>query len=34
MGAGKLRLQDWFVPVLYQEEHDPQLFTSRLPEAV
>jgi tetratricopeptide (TPR) repeat protein len=28
MGAGELRLQDWFVPVLYQEEHDPQLFTA------
>ena len=26
MGAGVLRLQDWFVPVLYQEEQDPQLF--------
>jgi tetratricopeptide (TPR) repeat protein len=26
MGAGKLNLQDWFVPVLYQEEHDPQMF--------
>ena len=23
--AGDLHLQDWFVPVLYQEEHDPQL---------
>lgn len=33
MGAGELRLQDWFVPVLYQEEHDPQLFTARLPDA-
>src|SRR5262249_35082930 len=32
MGAGELRLQDWFVPVLYQEEHDPQLFTTRLPD--
>lgn len=30
MGAGELRLQDWFVPVLYQEEQDPQLIT-RLP---
>jgi tetratricopeptide (TPR) repeat protein len=30
MGAGELRLQDWFVPVLYQEEQDPQLV-SRLP---
>src|SRR5262245_18607956 len=28
MGAGELRLQDWFVPVLYQGEHDPQLFTA------
>ncbi len=26
VGAGKLHLQDWFVPVLYQEEQDPQLF--------
>jgi hypothetical protein len=26
MGAGELHLQDWFVPILYQEEHDPQLF--------
>ncbi|MHB9133966.1 MAG: TIR domain-containing protein, partial [Armatimonadota bacterium] len=32
MGAGELHLQDWFVPVLYQERHDPQLFT-RLPAA-
>ncbi len=32
MSAGELRLQDWFVPVLYQEEQDPQLFT-RLPGA-
>jgi tetratricopeptide (TPR) repeat protein len=31
MGAGELRLQDWFVPVLYQEEHDPQLF-DRVPD--
>jgi CHAT domain/TIR domain len=30
MGAGELLLQDWFVPVLYQEEQDPQLMT-RLP---
>lgn len=30
LGAGELRLQDWFVPVLYQEEQDPQLV-SRLP---
>jgi hypothetical protein len=27
MGAGELRLQDWFVPVIYQEKHDPQLIT-------
>ena len=27
MGAGELLLQDWFVPVLYQEEQDPQLIT-------
>jgi tetratricopeptide (TPR) repeat protein len=32
MGAGELRLQDWFVPVLYQEEQDPQLI-NRLPPA-
>jgi tetratricopeptide (TPR) repeat protein len=25
-GAGELRLEDWFVPVLYQERDDPQLF--------
>lgn len=25
-GAGELHLQDWFVPVLYQEKDDPQLF--------
>jgi CHAT domain-containing protein len=30
MGAGELRLQDWFLPVLYQEPADPQLF-ARLP---
>ncbi len=29
MGAGDLRLQDWFVPVLYQEEQDPLLITRR-----
>ncbi|MCH8290723.1 AAA family ATPase [Candidatus Poribacteria bacterium] len=34
MGAGELHLQDWFVPVLYQEEQDPQLFTALLPKAV
>ena len=32
-GAGELTLQDWFVPVLYQEEHDPQLFTVKIGEA-
>ncbi|MBF0162355.1 MAG: tetratricopeptide repeat protein [Magnetococcales bacterium] len=25
LGAGRLELQDWFVPVLYQEEGDPAL---------
>jgi tetratricopeptide (TPR) repeat protein len=25
-GVGDFRLQDWFVPVLYQEKADPQLF--------
>ncbi|MEM9449889.1 MAG: tetratricopeptide repeat protein [Cyanobacteria bacterium P01_E01_bin.6] len=30
MGAGDLHLQDWFVPVLYQEKDDPQLFTETL----
>src|SRR5262245_11886584 len=34
MGAGDLHLRDWFVPVLYQEEHDPQLITKSLPQAV
>jgi tetratricopeptide (TPR) repeat protein len=29
-GKGEFRLQDWFVPVLFQEKHDPQLF-ARLP---
>nr|CAA6813254.1 MAG: Unknown protein [uncultured Thiotrichaceae bacterium] len=29
-GAGELNLQDWFVPILYQEQHDPVLF-QRLP---
>jgi tetratricopeptide (TPR) repeat protein len=33
-GAGELRLQDWFVPVLYQEEQDPQLITKLQPKAV
>lgn len=27
-GSGELRLEDWFVPVLYQEKDDPQLFTA------
>lgn len=34
MGAGELRLQDWFVPVLYQEAQDPQLVTKLQPEEV
>ena len=34
MGAGELRLQDWFVPVLYQEEQDPQLITKLQPKEV
>jgi hypothetical protein len=29
-GAGKLELQDWFVPILLQEKEDPRLF-KRLP---
>ncbi|NEP16055.1 MAG: tetratricopeptide repeat protein, partial [Leptolyngbya sp. SIO4C1] len=33
MGAGALHLQDWFVPVLYQDEADPQLFSVTLGEA-
>lgn len=33
MGAGDLELQDWFVPVLYQDEADPQLFTVTVGEA-
>ena len=27
-GAGELRLEDWFVPVLFQEKDDPQLFST------
>ena len=27
-GEGALRLEDWFVPVLFQEKDDPQLFTT------
>jgi len=33
MGAGDLNLQDWFVPVLYQEASDSQLFSVRPGEA-
>ncbi|MCG8365369.1 MAG: tetratricopeptide repeat protein, partial [Pseudanabaenales cyanobacterium] len=33
MGAGNLELQDWFVPILYQEKDDPQLFTVTVGEA-
>jgi tetratricopeptide (TPR) repeat protein len=33
MGAGKLHLRDWFVPVLFQEAADAQLFTVRVGEA-
>jgi hypothetical protein len=32
LGAGELRMQDWFVPVLYQERLDPQPI-NRLPPA-
>ena len=28
-GDGEFQLQDWFVPVLYQEQADPPLFTTR-----
>ncbi len=34
MGAGELRLQDWFVPVLYQEQQDPQVVAQLPPQAV
>jgi hypothetical protein len=34
LGAGELRLQDWFVPVLYQEEQDPQVITKIPPQVV
>ena len=34
MGAGELHLHDWFVPVLYQEERDPQLITTLPPQTV
>jgi hypothetical protein len=33
-GAGELRLQDWFIPVLYQEKQDPQLVSKLMPEDV
>ncbi|MEM7533212.1 MAG: CHAT domain-containing protein [Chloroflexota bacterium] len=33
IGGGDLRLQDWFVPVLYQDE-DKQLFTRLMPDRV
>ena len=33
MGAGDLELRDWFVPVLFQEADDPQLFTVKPGEA-
>ena len=33
VGVGELHMQDWFVPILYQEENDPVLF-SRLPSEV
>ena len=29
-GAGTLHMQDWFVPVLYQREDDPRLFSHAL----
>jgi tetratricopeptide (TPR) repeat protein len=32
MGAGELHLSDWFVPLLYQDESDPQLFATLLPQ--
>src|SRR5262249_16853700 len=34
MGAGELRLKDWFVAVLYQEENDPRLVPRLLPQDV
>ena len=34
LGAGELRLQDWFVPVLYQERLDPQPITRLAPPTV
>ena len=32
--AGDLRLDDWFVPVLFQQQHDPQLITAVTDEQV
>ncbi|MBI3425788.1 MAG: CHAT domain-containing protein [Acidobacteria bacterium] len=32
-GAGEFHLQDWFVPVLYQERQDPSLVRQRLSAA-
>ena len=34
LGAGELELQDWFVPVLYQEERDVPLITALRSEEV
>ncbi len=34
LGAGVLHLQDWFVPVLYQDVQDPQLVSKLPPEDV
>ncbi len=31
---GELRLQDWFVPILFQEEDDPSLVATALAESV
>ncbi|MCI5224701.1 MAG: CHAT domain-containing protein, partial [Candidatus Electrothrix sp. AR4] len=33
MGAGDLEMEDWFVPVFFQEADDPQLFTVKPGEA-
>jgi hypothetical protein len=33
-GAGDLRLQDWFVPTLFQEENDPPLVTKLPPDQI
>jgi tetratricopeptide (TPR) repeat protein len=34
LGAGELKLRDWFVPVLYQEEQDPRLVTRIPPQQI